>query len=180
MSPFMTFMPIYAKDIFHGGPDVLGTLMGASGFGALLAALFLANRKSVFGLGDYIVGGFALCGIAATAFAHNRLLTLALPLLVGSGFSLIIIVTSCNILLQTLVPEALRGRVMALYTMSFIGMLPVGSLVMGAVAHRTGAQTTFVISGIAAFVMALVLRRMLPKLRVEAHPVLAEKGLLPD
>ncbi len=180
MSPFMTFMPIYAKDIFHGGPDMLGVLMGASGFGALLAALFLANRKSVVGLGDYIVGGFLLCGVASTAFAHNRLLSLALPLLVGSGFSLIIIVTSCNILLQTLVPEELRGRVMALYTMSFIGMLPVGSLVMGALAHRASAQTTFMLAGIAAFGMAIALRRMLPRLRVEAHPILAQKGLMSD
>lgn len=180
ISPFMTFMPVYAKDIFHGGPDMLGTLMGASGFGALLAALFLANRKSVFGLGNFIVGGFFLSGIASAAFSYNQLLTLAMPLLMASGFSLIIIVTSCNILLQTLVPEQLRGRVMAIYTMSFIGMLPVGSLLMGALAHRAGVQVTFLLAGVAAVAMAYALRRMLPQLRLEARPVLAEKGLLPD
>lgn len=180
VSPFMTFMPVYAKDIFHGGPDMLGTLMGASGFGALLAALFLANRKSVTGLGNYIVGGFFLCGLASVGFAYNRLLTLALPMLVASGLSLIIIVTSCNILLQSMVPEQLRGRVMALYTMSFIGMLPVGSLIMGALAHKAGVQVAFLLGGVMAVSMGYILKRRLPRLRTEARPVLAEKGLLSD
>lgn len=179
-SPFMTFMPIYAKDIFHGGPDMLGVLMGASGGGALLAALYLANRKTVIGLGNFIVGGYVLCGVASLAFAHNRLLTMALPLLVASGFALIIIVTSCNILLQTLVPDELRGRVMAIYTMSFIGMLPVGSLAMGSIAHRLGVQSTFVLGGVAALGMAWQLKKMLPQLREVARPVLKEKGLLPE
>jgi MFS family permease len=180
VSPFMTFMPVYAKDIFKGGPDMLGTLMGASGMGALLAALVLANRKTVFGLGRYIWRGFLLCGIASLGFAHNTLLTFALPLLVASGFSLITIVTSCNILLQTLVPENLRGRVMALYTMSFIGMLPVGSLLMGGVAHRLGVQATFLISGVASLAMFYVLRRVLPTLKEKAMPVLSAKGLFPE
>jgi MFS family permease len=180
VSPFMTFMPVYAKDIFHGGPDMLGTLMGASGFGALLAALYLARRKSVSGLGDYIAGGCFLSGIASATFAYNQLLTLALPLLVASGFSLIIIVTSCNILLQSMVPEHLRGRVMALYTMSFIGMLPVGSLVMGTLAHKAGVQPAFLLAGAAAMGMGYLLKRKLPQLRVEAHPILSEKGLLSD
>lgn len=180
VSPFMTFMPVYAKDIFKGGPDMLGTLMGASGMGALLAALILANRKTVFGLGRYIWRGFLLCGIASLGFAHNTLLTFALPLLVASGFSLITIVTSCNILLQTLVPENLRGRVMALYTMSFIGMLPVGSLLMGSVAHHFGVQTTFLISGLASLAMFYVLRNVLPTLKEKAMPVLSAKGLFPE
>jgi MFS family permease len=180
VSPFMTFMPVYAKDIFKGGPDMLGALMGASGFGALLAALLLASRKTVFGLGRYIWIGFLVCGVAGLAFAHNRLLTMALPLLVASGFSLITIVTSCNILLQTLVPEALRGRVMALYTMSFIGMLPVGSLLMGTVAHRMGVQSTFLISGLASLAMFYVLKKVLPTLREQAMPVLSAKGLFPE
>jgi MFS family permease len=179
-SPFMTFMPVYAKDVFHGGPDMLGTLMGTSGFGALLAALYLANRKSVLGLGSFIAGGCLLSGVASAAFAYNQLLTLALPLLVASGFSLIMIVTSCNILLQSMVPEALRGRVMALFTMSFIGMLPVGSLVLGALAHKAGVQATFLLAGVVALGMGYLLKRKLPQLRVEAHPVLSEKGLLSD
>ena len=144
------------------------------------AALYLANRKSVTGLGDYIVGVFFLSGIASMGFAYNRLLTLALPMLVASGLSLIIIVTSCNILLQSMVPEQLRGRVMALYTMSFIGMLPVGSLIMGALAHKAGVQVAFLLGGIMAVGMGYVLKRKLPQLRVEARPVLAEKGLLSD
>lgn len=180
ISPFMTFMPVYAKDIFHGGPDMLGTLMSASGFGALLAALYLARRKSVAGLGNFIVGGCFLSGIAAIAFSYNQLLTLALPLLVVSGSSFIIILTSCNILLQSMVPEPLRGRVMALYTMAFLGMLPIGSLVMGALAHWAGAQGTFLLSGVAALGMGYVLLRRLPQLRKEAHPILSQKGLLSE
>ena len=173
VSPFMTFMPVYAKDIFNGGPDLLGILLGASGSGALVAALYLANRKSVIGLGDRIILACLIGGVASAAFAYNRLLTLALPLLLVSGWAFIMIVTSCNILLQSLVPEHLRGRVMALYTMSFIGMLPVGSLVYGSLAHHIGSvKPVFVIAGIISVAYGYVLMRVMPDLRHSAKQVL--------
>ena len=178
LSPYLTFMPVYAKDILKGGPDTLGILMAASGLGALSAGLYLANRKSVFGLGDRMVAGCFAAGIASAAFAYNSLLWVALPLLIVSGCATIIIVTSSNILLQSLVPDNLRGRVMALYSMSFIGVLPVGSLVAGGIAHLVGVQPVFVVSGIVFVAMGFALKRKLPRLRQEAHPVFVEKGLL--
>ena len=102
LAPYLTFMPVYAKDILKGGPDTLGMLMAASGFGALFAALYLANRKSVVGLGDRVVAGCFATAVAAGAFAYNHVIWAAFPLLVISGCGTIIVVTSCNILLQSL------------------------------------------------------------------------------
>jgi MFS family permease len=176
VSPFMTFMPVYAKDIFSGGPDLLGTFLGASGAGALAAALYLANRKSVDGLGNRIIWACFMGGIASAAFAYNRLLTMALPLLFVSGGAFIMIVTSCNILLQSLVPEHLRGRVMALYTMAFIGMLPLGSLAYGSLAHHMGSvKPVFVIAGVISAVYGYVLTKAMPDLRRSAQHVLNTK-----
>lgn len=178
VSPFMTFMPIYAKDIFNGGPDLLGTLLGASGSGALAAALYLANRKSVAGLGNRIILACLVGGVASAAFAYNHLLTLALPLLFVSGGTFIMTVTSCNILLQTLVPEHLRGRVMALYTMSFIGMLPIGSLVYGSLAHHIGSvKPVFVVAGVISLGYGYVLMRIMPELRRMTQQALGMNGL---
>lgn len=175
VSPFMTFMPVYAKDIFNGGPDLLGTFLGASGSGALAAALYLANRKSVAGLENRIILACFVGGVASVAFAYNHLLTIALPLLFVSGGATIMIVTSCNILLQSLVPEHLRGRVMALYTMSFIGMLPLGSLVYGSLAHHIGSvQPVFVIAGVISVGYGYVLMRVMPDLRHSVQRVLSK------
>lgn len=175
VSPFMTFMPVYAKDIFNGGPDLLGVLLGASGGGALAAALFLASRRSLAGIGNRIVLACLVGGIASAAFAYNLLLTLALPLLFVSGGTFIMIVTSCNILLQSLVPEHLRGRVMALYTMSFIGMLPLGSLVYGSLAHRIGSvKPVFVIAGIISLGYGYLLMRVMPQLRIKTQEALGK------
>lgn len=178
ISPFMTFMPFYAKDIFHGGPDLLGTLLGASGIGTLAASLYLANRKSVLGLGNIIILGCTVNGFVSMAFSYNTLQTLALPLLVMSGAAFIISVTSCNILLQSLVQEHLRARVMAIYTMAFVGMMPIGSLVYGSLAHKIGVQPVFVIAGFIPLVFACLLWRRLPSLRVQGLPVLSSNGLI--
>jgi hypothetical protein len=173
VSPFMTFMPVYAKDIFSGGPDLLGTLLGASGSGALAASIYLANRKTLKGLGNRIVLACLVGGIASVAFAYNIFLTLALPLLFISGGTFIMIVTSCNILLQSLVPEHLRGRVMAIYTMSFIGMLPLGSLVYGSLAHHIGSvKPVFVIAGVLSLSYGYILIKVMPDLRQNAQQAL--------
>ncbi len=178
LAPYLTFMPVYAKDILKGGADTLGMLMAASGFGALMAALYLANRKSLLGLGDRMVAGCFATAIVSTAFAYNQVMWAAFPLLVVSGCGTIIVVTSSNILLQSLVPDNLRGQVMALYTMSFIGILPVASLVAGGIAHVVGVQPVFIASGLLFAALGFALWRKLPYLRQEAHPVLQEKGLL--
>ncbi len=179
IAPFMTFMPVYAKDIFSGGADTLGILMGTSGFGAVIASLYLATRKSLAGSDARIAGGCFATGLASVAFAYNPYFSLALPLLVLSGGATIIVITSCNILLQHLVPENLRGRVMALYTMSFIGMLPVGSLLAGSLSDLVGVKPVFVASGLVGIAISYVLRRRLPDLRKQASPVLAEQSVSP-
>lgn len=177
VSPFMTFMPVYAKDIWHGGPDLLGTLLGTSGSGALAASLYLANRKSLHGLGNRIVFACIVGGFASAAFAYNIFMTLALPLLFVSGGTFIMIVTSCNILLQSLVPEHLRGRVMAIYTMAFIGMLPVGSLVYGSLAHHIGSvKPVFIIAGLISVVYGYILMKVMPDLRRMAQQVLSKNN----
>ncbi|OIR17811.1 enterobactin exporter EntS [mine drainage metagenome] len=179
VAPFMTFMPVYAKDIFHGGPDLLGTLLGASGSGALAASLYLANRKSLHGLGNRIVLACLVGGLASAAFAYNVFLTLALPLLIVSGGTFIMTVTSCNILLQSLVPEHLRGRLMAIYTMSFIGMLPLGSLIYGSLAHHIGSvKPVFIIAGILSSGYGYILMKAMPSLRQAAQVVLSKKSVV--
>ena len=179
-APMMTFMPVYAKDIFHGGPDTLGMLMGASGLGAVLAGLYLANRTTVVGLGARIGAGCLAIGVASVAFSYNPFFLVALPVLVVSGASTIIVITASNILLQHLVPEHLRGRVMALFTMSFLGMLPVSALLAGGLAHVAGVELVFVIAGFGTIIAGHAFRRQLPRLREMARPVLAEseKGVV--
>jgi hypothetical protein len=178
LAPYLTFMPVYAKDILKGGPDTLGMLMAASGLGALTAALYLANRKSLDGLGIRIVAGCLATALSAMAFAYNHVVWLAFPLLVVSGGGTILVITSCNILLQSIVPDELRSNVMGLYTMSFIGVLPVASLAAGAIAHVSSVPFVFVLAGLLFAAMGLMLYRKLPALREAASPILREKGLL--
>jgi hypothetical protein len=178
LAPYLTFMPVYAKDVLKGGPDTLGMLFASTGLGALVAALYLANRTTVEGLGIRMVAGCFATAAASIAFSYNHVLWLAFPLLVVSGCGTIIVVTSCNILLQSLVPDNLRGQVMALYSMSFIGVLPVASLLAGGIAHVIGVEPVFALAGVLFAVLGLNLHRRLPELRAAAHPVLREKGLL--
>ena len=167
VSPFMTFMPIYAKDIFHGGPDLLGVLLGSSGTGALVASLYLANKKSTSDLTYVIPISCIVGGAAALIFSYNMLLSLALPLLFISGLTFITVVTSCNILLQEVVPQDLRGKVMALYTMSFIGMLPIGGLVYGSIAEHLGSvKPVFIISGLISSIFGVILLKIFPSLKL--------------
>ena len=177
-APFMTFMPVFAKDVFHGGPDMLGTLMGTTGCGALCAAFYLANSKSVKNVGNRLIIAMFCTGFAGLLFSHNQLLTLALPIVFVSGAAFILSVTSCNMMLQSLVEEHLRGRVMAFYTMSAIGMMPLASLSFGFIVRHFGIRVVFMISGSIALIFGLVLRRQIPRINALAHPVLAEKGLI--
>lgn len=178
VAPMMTFMPVYAKDIFHGGPDALGMLMGASGLGAVIAGVYLANRTTVIGLGARIGAACLAIGAALLAFSYNPYFLAALPILVVAGTSTILVVTASNMVLQHLVPEHLRGRIMALFTMSFFGMLPLSALAAGGLAQVAGVQLVFVAAGIGAIGVGQAFRRQLPRLQELARPVLAEKGIL--
>ncbi len=179
LAPYFTFMPVYAKDILSGGPDTLGMLMASSGIGALCASLYLANRKSVFGLDKVVVSGCGMASAAALAFAYNHALWLAFVLLVAAGAGTIIVYTSCNILLQSMVPDELRGSVMALYVMSFLGMMPLASLAAGAIAHALGVQAVFALDGLLFALMGFALYRKLPTLREAARQAFSGNGLLP-
>jgi len=167
--PYTVLMPIFADKILHGGARGLGILMGATGVGALLGALTLATRTGVYGLGRWITfscGGF---GISLIAFAVSRNFWLSTILLVPVGFCMMLQMSSSNTLIQSMVPDHLRGRVMSVYSMMFMGMGPLGSLLAGTVAQRTGAPIAVAAGGVLTIVAAVIFFLRLPNLRGEAR-----------
>jgi MFS family permease len=178
--PYAVLMPVFAKDILHSGPHGLGFLMGASGVGALTGALYLASRKTVLGLGRLIPIAVTCMGSGLILFSFSRMMLLSLFLMLIVGFGQMIQLASSNTLLQTLVQDDKRGRVMSLYAMSFTGMMPVGSLLGGTVAGRIGAQWMVFIGGCICVVGALLFARRLPTLRAVVRPVYVSMGILPE
>ncbi len=170
--PYAVLMPIFADQILHGGARGLGLLMGAAGFGALAGAVVLAARKSIRGLGHWVA--FAAMGFGASLilFSLSHTFWLSVALLLPAGFSMMIGLASLNTLIQSLVPDKLRGRVMAVYSMMFMGMAPFGSLLAGALAHRLGAPGTVAFGGLACIAGALVFGLRLPVLRHEARRII--------
>jgi MFS family permease len=170
--PYAVLMPIFADQILHGGPRGLGLLMGASGAGALVGALVLAARKGLRGLGRWIAlaaGGF---GVSLILFSLSRSFWLSAALLVPAGFSMMIEMAASNTLIQMLTPDALRGRVMAVYSMMFMGMAPCGSLLAGTLAHHIGAPATVIVGGATCVVGAALFGWHLPKLKHEARQMI--------
>ena len=145
--PYAVLMPVFADHILRGGAAALGTLMGASGLGALAAALALAMRKTLRGLGRWIAIACCSFGVCLILFAYSRVLWLSVLLLVPAGFSMMLQMASSNTLIQSMVPDQLRGRVMSVYSMMFMGMAPIGSLLAGSIAHAAGAPLTVAIGG---------------------------------
>ena len=146
--PFQVLMPVMASDVLGGGAHTLGLLMTATGLGALRGTLYLASRQTVVGLGRVIAQASTCFGVGLVAFSlsHNLWLSLLVLPMVGAGFMISLAAT--NTILQTIVPEDLRGRVMAFYAMSFLGTAPIGSLIAGSVAERIGAPATIMAGGI--------------------------------
>ncbi|HZQ95602.1 MAG TPA: MFS transporter [Candidatus Sulfotelmatobacter sp.] len=176
--PYTVLMPIVADRILHGGARGLGILMGATGVGALLGALTLATRTGVYGLGRWIMfscGGF---GIMLIVFALSRNFWLSTALLVPVGFCMMLQMSSSNTLIQAMVPDQLRGRVMSVYSMMFMGMAPFGALFGGALADRLGAPLTIIIGAVAAIGGAAIFGVRLPKLRVEARRLIVAQGMV--
>jgi MFS family permease len=163
--PFTVLMPVFATEVLGGGPGTLGILMTAQGAGALAGALFLAARVRVGGMGPLIATAAALFGIGLLFFGMSRTIWLSLPLLALAGFGLMVQSASSNTFLQSAVSDALRGRIMSLYTMAFIGTLPLGSLYAGWLADWIGAPATVMIGGVVALAAAVLFSRMLPTLR---------------
>jgi MFS family permease len=170
--PYTVLMPVFADQILHGGARGLGILMGATGVGALLGALTLATRSGVLGLGRWVAfscGGFGLC-LVLFSFSHHFWLSAALLLPVG--FCMMLGMSSSNTLIQAMVPDQLRGRVMAMYTMMFMGMAPFGSLFAGALADHLGAPLTVSVGAVACIGAAVLFFFHLPKIRVEARKLI--------
>jgi MFS family permease len=170
--PYTVLMPVFADQILHGGARGLGILMGATGVGAMFGALTLATRSGVLGLGRWVAfscGGFGLF-LAAFSFSHHFWLSAALLLPVG--FCMMLGMSSSNTLIQAMTPDHLRGRVMAMYTMMFMGMAPFGSLFAGASAEHLGATFTVSIGAVACMGAAFLFFFHLPKIRVEARQLI--------
>ena len=176
--PYAVLMPIFADQILHGGARGLGILMGASGVGALGGALTLAARKGLTGLGRWIALGCTGFGASLILFSLSRSFWLSTLLLIPAGFCVMLQMSSSNTLIQAMVPDHLRGRIMALYSMMFMGMAPIGALGAGFVGDRLGAPITVAIGGIGCMAAAGVFGYRLPKLRVEARKLLIAQNAI--
>jgi len=167
--PYTVLMPIFADQILHGGARALGLLMGATGVGAVMGALTLAMRRGVRGLGRLAALGAGGFGASLILFSLSHWFWLSMALLVPVGYSVMLQMAATNTLLQTMSPDHLRGRVMALYSMMFMGMFPLGSLGAGFAAARLGAPLTLAVGGATCIAGALVFLRWLPQIRAEAQ-----------
>ena len=175
--PYAVLMPVFARSILHGGARELGILMAASGIGALGGALSLAARRHVHGLGAWVAMAAGSFGIALGLFSLSHTFWLSVVLLVPVGASMMVEMAASNTLIQAMVPNALRGRVMAVYSMMFLGMAPFGGLWAGYAAERIGAPVTVAIGGAICVVAAIVFRVHLPSLRGEARELIVAQGL---
>lgn len=178
--PYTVLMPIFAGRVLHGGPHTLGLLMACIGLGALAGAVALATRRTVLGLGKVIPISAGIFGAALAAFGFSRALWISAALLLVAGFGMMRHMAASNTILQTIVEEEKRGRVMAFYAMAFVGMSPFGSLIAGAVADRIGAPLTVSISGALCIIGAGLFARDLPRLRTLIRPIYAQLGILPE
>lgn len=171
-------MPVFARDIFHGGSEVLGLLMACTGLGALGGAIYLASRKTVLGLGKVLIAACGMFGAGMIGFALAHSIPWALPFLVISSGGMIVQMASSNVLLQTIADEDKRGRVMSFYAMAFMGLSPFGSLMAGSIAHHYGAEVVFIAGGIVLLLSGAVFAAYLPKIRKHLRPVYVQKGIL--
>jgi MFS family permease len=176
--PYSVLMPAIATKFLHGGAHTLGFLMTASGVGALAGALYLASRKSVLGLGRVMVASAALFGAGLIAFSFSRSLILSLAILTTVGAGMMITMASTNTIVQTIVREELRGRVMAFYSMAFLGTAPLGSLMAGAIAERIGPTNTILAGGIGCIAAAIWFAMRLPLIREQVRPIYIERGII--
>jgi MFS family permease len=176
--PYTVLMPAIAATVLHGGPHTLGYLMATSGIGALAGAVYLASRTSVLGLGRAIVVATITFGVGLLAFSLSRHLWLSLLLLPFVGGGMMVGMASTNTILQTIVDDEMRGRVMAYYTMAFLGTAPLGSLMAGFVAAHIGPMKTIMIGGAACVTAGVIFAFRLPTLRAHVRPIYIERGIL--
>jgi len=176
---YQMLMPVFAKDIFLGGPRTFGFLIGTLGAGALSGALYLAARKSVAGLSRVIAFCTGTFGVGVMAFAFCRILLVSTALVFLTGFSIMVMMAASNTVLQTVADDDKRGRVMSFYSMTLIGMSPFGSLIAGGLASEIGAPGTVFIGGACCFIAAMIFSRQIPAFKAQVRPIYVQKGILP-
>jgi MFS family permease len=176
--PFSVLMPIFAVQVLHGGASAYGTLMGAVGVGAMFGALAIAMREQLRGLGSVVAYAATGLGVSLVLFSASHWFWISFVILIGSGFTMMMQFTSTNTLIQAMVPDQLRGRVMSLYAMMFLGMSPIGSLLAGALADRIGAPVTMALGGLASCLGGLAFARKWPHLRGPARELIAAEGVM--
>ena len=177
--PFVVLMPIFAKTVLHGGPHTLGFLMGSMGLGALVSALSLAARKTVRGLVRMIPIAGAVFGMGLIGFGLSRVFWLSMVMVLIAGMGMMQGMAASNTVIQTLVTDDKRGRVMSYYTMAFMGMAPFGSLLAGSLAHAMGAPWTVVVSGSVVLAGTAWFTTRLPAVRRQIRPIYREMGIIP-
>ncbi len=178
--PYHVLMPVFAKNVFHGGAYTLGFLVAMSGLGALMGTLYLAGRKSVIGLCRIIALSSIFFGLGIIMFALSKILWISMVIICMAGFSMMVQMAASNTVLQTIVDEDKRGRIMSFYTMSFMGMAPFGSLLAGFLAHKIGAPNTLTLGGVCCVISALLFARKLLLIREKIRPVYIKKGIIPE
>jgi len=179
-APYSVLMPVFASDVLHGGPNTLGILTGAAGLGALISAITLAMRRTIVGLGRIIAITAFTFGAGLMLFGLSHWIWLSLPLMLITGFSMMQQMSASNTIMQTIVDENKRGRVMSFYTMAFIGVTPFGSLLAGLSASRIGAPRTVMLGGALCMVVAFWFWRQLKELRTVVRPIYVQLGILPE
>ncbi|MEH1895363.1 MAG: MFS transporter [Nostoc sp.] len=171
-------VPVIAEQVLKGGAETLGFLMAASGVGALTGGIYLATRQTILGIGNLIALAPAILGTGLIAFSFSRFLPLSLFTMLFVGLGTILQIAASNTFLQTIVEDDKRGRLMSLYTMSFLGMIPIGNLLGGILASHIGATNTLIIDGIACILGSIVFSRQLPGLRQIMRPIYEQKGIV--
>ncbi len=179
-SSYMVLMPIVATKVLHGGAHTLGFLMGAAGLGALIGAIYLAARRSVRGLFSMLPFAGGLFGFSLLIFSLSRSLWFSFILLLITGFGMIMQMASSNTVLQTIVDDNKRGRVMSIYTMAFMGMAPFGSLLVGGLANSLGVPVTLMLSGLVSIIGSLFFAWKLPSLRESIRPIYVKMGIIQE
>jgi MFS family permease len=177
---YMVLIPIFATAVLHGGADTYGWLQSAAGLGALMGAVFLAARKSVLGLGRWLVITPVLFGLGLIAFSFSTTLWLSLLLLPITGYAMMVQLAASNTLLQKISDEDKRGRVMSFYTMAFLGVAPLGSLVSGWLASGIGAPNTVRLGGVCCIGGGVLFAQALPRLRLMIRSIYVQMGILPE
>jgi len=177
--PFVVLMPIFAARVLRGGPHTLGFLMGALGFGALVSALSLAARRTVVGLVKMIPIAATVFGLGLIGFGFSHVFWLSMVMVFIAGMGMMQGMAASNTVIQTIVTEDMRGRVMSYYTMAFMGMAPFGSLLAGSMAHAFGAPWTVIANGAVVLVAGALFATRLPKLGRQIRVIYREMGILP-